>query len=95
MPVFLQEHEQDAQSHGPRATDPSLLSAITAPTLVMHGARSARRDWFARGAEHVATHVADAQRREVPDAGHFGVACAPQVITDELVRFFAHAPTPS
>lgn len=87
LPVLLQELAHDAQSQAPSATDPSLLAKITVPTLLMHGARSARHDWFSDGVRHVAHHVPDPDLREVVDAGHFGVALAPEPIADELTRF--------
>ncbi len=95
MPVLLQELEQDAQSDAPSATDPSLLNTVTAPTLLMHGARSARRDWFTDGIDHIADHVNDPQTREIPDAGHFGVAFQPRAIAEALIRFLTEAPTRS
>lgn len=85
--MLLQELAHDAQSQAPSATDPSLLAKITVPTLLMHGARSARHDWFSDGVRHVAHHVPDPDLREVVDAGHFGVALAPEPIADELTRF--------
>ena len=95
MAVLLEELDQGAQSQAPSAADPSLLAKVAAPVLLMHGARSARRDWFTAGVHHVADHVADPHLREVVGAGHFGVAFAPEPIADELASFLAGAPTRS
>lgn len=92
MPVLLDELEHGAQSQAPSATDAALLARIAAPTLLMHGAHSARRGWFDDAVAHVAEHVSDPEVREVDSAGHFGVAVAPEPIADELTRFLAAAP---
>ena len=92
VPVLLEELDQGAQPQAPSATDPALLAQITVPTLLMHGARSARRGWFTDGVAHVAEHVSDPHVRAIDGAGHFGVACAPEPIAEELTRFLATAP---
>lgn len=46
MPVFLRELEHDAASDAPGPTDPSRLTQISAPTLLMHGSRTELHDWF-------------------------------------------------
>lgn len=72
-----------------------LLAQIAVPTLLMHGARRARRRWLNDGVRHVADHVSDPHLRKVADTGHFGVAFAPEPIADELIRFLTAAPRQS
>lgn len=81
---------QASECHGP-----SLLAQIAVPTLLMHGARRARRRWLNDGVRHVADHVSDPHLRKVADTGHFGVAFAPEPIADELIRFLTAAPRQS
>lgn len=94
MPIFLQELEQASQSESPGPTDPSLLSNVSAPVLLLRGSRSKLREWFRRGVSHVAEHVAESEVHEVPGAGHFAVVLEPETIANELTRFFTTEPTP-
>lgn len=94
MPIFLQELEQGSQSESPGPTDPSLLSNISAPVLLLHGSRSTLREWFGRGVRHVAEHVAEPEVHEIEDAGHFAVVLEPETIGNELTRYFTTEPTP-
>lgn len=93
IPTLLQELEleQDAQSERPGLTDPSVLAKITVPVLLLHGSRTALRNFFTDGVRHVADHVANPHVREIAGAGHFAVALAPEPIADELVRFLEAA----
>lgn len=92
IPTFLQELEQGTQAQGPSPTDPTILAKITAPVLLLHGARSALHDFFADGVRHVADHAPHTQVRELPASGHFGVTFAPEPIAHELLKFFGPAP---
>ncbi len=95
MPILLQELQQDGTSPAPSATAASSLTGITVPTLLLHGARGALRHWFHDGVRHVAEHIADVRVREVPRAGHFGVALEPEAISDELSRFLEDVSQPA
>lgn len=90
VPVQVQEFAQLSRSAGGGPTDGDSLATITAPVLLLHGARTARRAWFTDGITHVVEHVADARVREVPGAGHFGVALAPGAVADGLTGFLGH-----
>lgn len=92
MPVFLDELEQHAASDAPGPTDPSRITKISVPTLLMQGTMSKLHDWFARGARYVAEHVRDPHIEAIPDAGHFGVALRPEPIAEQLTRFFTQVP---
>lgn len=92
MPVFLNELEQDAASDAPGPTDPSRITEISVPTLLMHGSETKLYGWFSRGVRHVGEHVQDPHIEQIPDAGHFGVVLNPQEIAERLTRFFSRAP---
>lgn len=89
VPVQLEEFRQLDDSDGPSPTGPSELARISAPVLIMHGSRTALRDWIMDGARHVAEHVPNSEVREMSGAGHFGIALAPDPIADEVVGFLA------
>lgn len=92
MPSFFDELEQDAGSdYSP--TDPEELSKIGAPTLVLLGLRSAQRDFFTAGADHITGHVPHARVRELPDSGHWGTTFAADAVAAELVDFFSSQPS--
>lgn len=91
IPVELQGFAQLGQSQGPTPTDPAVLGAISVPVLLLQGDRS-RWHWFADGIRHVEAHVADAEVRTIPGAGHGAPGLMPQAVADELARFFARRP---
>lgn len=91
VPVHLQELEQATQSDDPGPTNPSVLTRITVPVLLLHGSRTAMDDWFTDSVRYVADHVADPQVREIAGAGHLGPYCEPDAVADELVQFFERA----
>lgn len=88
MPNFLSELEQATASDAPGPTDPSRLTSISVPTLLMFGTHTELRDWFSRGVHRVAELVTDSETREITGAGHFGVALNEHTIADQLTRFF-------
>lgn len=87
VPVQIEEFRQLDDPEGPSPTAPSELAKITAPVLIMHGSRTALRDWMTAGVRHVDEHVPDTEVREIEGAGHFGIALAPDPIADEVVGF--------
>lgn len=89
LPLDVAELRDMLTFTGPSPTDPATLTAITAPTLLLHGSNTAQREWFAEAVRYVAAHVHGAQVREVPHVGHLGAAVAPDVIARELTRFLA------
>lgn len=89
LPVDLSEITQALRPDGLRPTDPSVLSTITAPLLLLHGTASRRSDWFSAGIRHAATHVPDARVRQIPDVGHLTHLFRPEPLVDELREFFA------
>lgn len=90
VPTFLAELEQEAGSEF-SPTDPAVLAKITAPVLLLHGSRSALRDFFTAGVRHVVEHVPHARVCEIPGSGHWGVTLAPEPIAAELSRFLGPA----
>lgn len=89
IPVFLQEVQQMRESESTSPTDPSELSEITVPVLLLHGTRSIPDPWFIDGVRHVAEHVADSDVRKIAGAGHMGPSHEPEAVATELVQFFA------
>jgi pimeloyl-ACP methyl ester carboxylesterase len=88
VPVLLQNlHQSEEDAYSP--TDPSVLSQIKVPVLILHGSRAEMVwPWFAESVRSIAEHVPSASVREVPGAGHMGAWVKPQVYADEIVRFF-------
>jgi pimeloyl-ACP methyl ester carboxylesterase len=88
VPVLLQalqQAEEDAYS----PTDPSVLSQIEVPVLILRGSEAGSVwPWFAESVRYIAEHVPKASVREIPGAGHMGAWVEPQAYADELVRFF-------
>jgi pimeloyl-ACP methyl ester carboxylesterase len=81
----LQQGEEDAYS----PTDPSLLSQIEVPVLVLEGSEAQSVwPWFSESVRHVADHVPESHVHKVPGAGHMGAWVKPQAYAEELVRFF-------
>lgn len=94
VPVQLQEFEQVFESEGTSPTDPSELTKISVPVLLLQGTRSMPDPWFIDSAHHVTEYVADIRVREIADAGHLGPVLKPEAVADELGRFFAATPEP-
>ncbi len=91
VPVLLEEIEHALASKEPGPTDPSILSEIAAPVLILQGSRSTL-DWYRDGVRHVADHVPETTVRELPGSGHFGVWVEPRKVAHELTRFFQAVP---
>jgi len=87
LPLFLQESKQASGSGGPGATSPETLRKITMPVLLIHGDKSS--DWFNKSVQHVASHLPDATVRQIKNAAHFGPLTQPEVVAEEMIRFFA------
>ena len=89
VPVLLQTLHQIDDSDAPSPTDPSVLQQITVPVLVLQGSQSnATWPWFTASVRHIEEHVADAEVREISDAGHMGTWVEPEGYSDELIDFF-------
>lgn len=95
LPVDLQEIEQGASSDGLSPTDPSVLGKITVPVLLLRGTASKQGVWFGEGVRFAAAHLADAQVRVVPGAGHLSCQVTPEPIVREIVDFFTSAGEPA
>jgi len=88
VPVLLQALQQgEEDDYSP--TDPSVLSQIKVPVLILQGSEAESVwPWFTKSVRYVAEHVPNASVREIPGAGHMGAWVKPQPYADELVRFF-------
>ena len=99
VPVLLQElqqaeEEEEEEAYSP--TDPSVLSKIKVPVLILKGSKAESVwPWFAESVRYIAEHVPNASVREVPDAGHMGAWVEPRSYAEELVRFFENHHTPA
>lgn len=95
VPVLLhalQQGEEDAYS----PTDPSVLSQIKVPTLILYGSEAESVwPWFNESVRYIAKHVPNASVREIPGAGHVGAWVEPRAYADELIRFFEKRLQPS
>lgn len=85
-------HQQMAYE-GPMPDDPAVLSAISAPTLVLHGQDTTAFGTFS--ARHVADHVPHARVQAIPGAGHAAPLTHPEALAQALTEFFTPAPRPA
>jgi len=68
-PADLMGIQQSNDYRGPSATDPSILTKISAPLLLLQGGRSSVHSWFHDGVRYVAEHVPQATVHEFADLG--------------------------
>jgi pimeloyl-ACP methyl ester carboxylesterase len=68
------------------AVNPSLLSQVTVPVLLLQGADTA--PWFRESVRYVAARLPDATVVTIPGAGHMGPRLAPEPVARALVPFF-------
>lgn len=85
-PHLLEVFQQLAEYDGPMPEDPELLSAINGPVLVLHGSQT--RAFFTASAQHIVDHVHDARAGTIAGAGHAGPLTHPEVVAEQLSRFF-------
>jgi pimeloyl-ACP methyl ester carboxylesterase len=86
IPTFLKELQQAEEAEGPGPTEPAELAGTKVPILLLQGSRThpLHIDFL----RHVARHVADADVREIPGAGHYGPYTEPEAVAGELTKFF-------
>jgi pimeloyl-ACP methyl ester carboxylesterase len=92
LAVFLQDEQGEASTE-PGPTEPTVLSTITAPVLLIAGTSS--RPWFRDSVRYVAEHLPNATVREIEGAAHFGPHLDARAVADEMARFFAAHLSPS
>lgn len=90
--VFFQNLMADTDD-GPLA--PAELAQVAAPTLFLVGTETLMEAAFHGAAQQLAGLVAGARVREVPGVGHFAPVASPEVVADELTRFFRAALQPA
>ncbi|MDP8970753.1 MAG: alpha/beta hydrolase [Actinomycetota bacterium] len=93
VPNLLNVFQQLMEYEGPLPDDPSVLGAISAPVLVLHG--SATKPFLATSARHVADHVPNARLQEIPGAGHAAPLTHPEALAEALTEFFTRAQKPT
>jgi pimeloyl-ACP methyl ester carboxylesterase len=86
LDVFLQDEQAEASTQ-PGPTEPTVLSAISAPVLLLTGTRS--RPWFRDSVRYIAEHLPNATVRDIEGAAHFGPHLEARAVADEMARFFA------
>lgn len=86
IPVFLREEQQAGESEGHDPTDPSILTRIKIPVLLLNGAKS--HPFFRDSVDYLARHLADSRVVMIAEAAHFGPHTRPEDIAKELNRFF-------
>lgn len=89
IPNLLDFFKQLQAYEGITAEDPTVLGAISAPVLVLHG--SDTKPLATTSARHVADHVPDARMREIPDAGHAAPLTHPEALAHVLGEFLSRA----
>jgi pimeloyl-ACP methyl ester carboxylesterase len=86
LAVFLQDEQAEASTR-PGPTEPTVLSTISAPVLLLTGTRS--RPWFRDSVRYIAEHLPNATVRDIEGAAHFGPHLEARAVADEMARFFA------
>lgn len=85
-PALVQAFSQDLESASVTG-EPSALSQIEQPTLLIRGMESALRS-SEDAVDHAAAHIPGARVRGFPGAGHFAPILKPEPLAEELIRFF-------
>jgi pimeloyl-ACP methyl ester carboxylesterase len=93
VPTLLNQLRQTLQSEGPHPDDPTVLGAISAPVLVLHG--SDTKPFFASGARYVTHHVPRATLRQISGAGHASPLTHPEVLAAIFMEFFSSTQQPA
>ncbi len=93
VPNLLSTIQQQPEYRGPTPDDPAVLRAISTPVLVLVG--SDTKPPTARNVRHVADHVPNARRQQIPGVGHAGNLTHPEVLAQALAGFFAPAQQPA
>ena len=92
VPNLLSLLQQWGHYGGPTPDAPSVLGAISAPVLVLHGADT--KPFLTAGARYVAGHVPNARVHAIPGAGHAAPLTHPEALAEALTEFFAPAQKP-
>jgi pimeloyl-ACP methyl ester carboxylesterase len=93
VPTLLNQLRQTMQSESPGPDDPTVLGAISAPVLVLHG--SGTKPFFATGAQYVTHHISRATLRQIPGAGHASPLTHPEALAGTLAEFFSPTQQPA
>jgi pimeloyl-ACP methyl ester carboxylesterase len=88
--IYLNAVLQAMQAQGRTLDDPSVLGAISAPVLLLHGSDTLL-PWFTASAQYVADHVPSSRIREIPSAGHGAPLTHPEALAQALIEFFEPA----
>lgn len=87
LPIYLEEQNAIYESDRPSPMDPSILTEIQVPVLLMQGTKTT--PYFVESVKYVANHVQNPQIRKIDQAAHFGPCIHPEVFADELADFIA------
>ncbi len=89
VPITIREMQQapDPELGGPTPTQPSILEHIGVPVLYLHASETPT-DWYVESAQYLGEHIDNMTVVEIEDVGHFAPHLQPEVVADELIRFF-------
>jgi pimeloyl-ACP methyl ester carboxylesterase len=87
VPNLLLAFQQLSEHQGPTVDDPSVLTAISTPVLVLHGANT--KPFWVRSARHVADHVPHSSIQTLANAGHAAPITHPALLAEALASFFS------
>ncbi len=94
VPNLLNSLQQLIEYQGPTPEDPTVLEAIQAPVLLLHGSDT-KPLAAARAAQHVADHVPNATVHQIAGAGHAAPLTHPPALAQALAEFFFPAQQPT
>lgn len=86
VPTLFDFFKQFGEYEGPLPDDPAVLTAISAPVLVLHGENT--KPFLVTSAQHVASHVPNARIQAIPGAGHASPLTHPGPLAKALTEFF-------
>ena len=85
LPMYLAEQNAIYESVMPGPMDPSVLTQVEVPVLIMQGTKTT--PYFVDSVEYVAKHVQNPMIRKIDKAAHYGPCLHPEVFVNELTVF--------
>lgn len=87
VPSLLQVLAQAEETKIPDPNEPSQLSRVTIPVLLLYGSQSTTA--HKNSVWYLAEHLPDTEVREIPAIGHMAPEIEPEPVSDVMVEFFS------
>lgn len=86
LKIFFQQEELIEAFKGPGPSDPSLLTKVDIPVLLLVGSET--REWFKNSVHYLDNQLLNSTIHQVAGATHFGPYLVPEEVAGELIAFF-------